>query len=134
LNKIDKLTKNVTKVLAVAPEFSNNITKYKTISGSYLLATGHTNANYQQAMAAFDAGAKRVIHLYNALPNFDKRQPTILNAVFNRTDLKCELICDQAHVAPEVILNTYNILGADQIMIVSDSLMTKGLKDGSYEV
>jgi N-acetylglucosamine-6-phosphate deacetylase len=85
-------------------------------------------------MKSFDEGAKRVIHLYNALPNFDKRTPTILNAIFNRRDLKCELICDKGHVAPEVILNTYHILGADQIMVISDSLLTKGLKDGTYVV
>jgi N-acetylglucosamine-6-phosphate deacetylase len=68
------------------------------------------------------------------MPNFDKRHPTILNAIFNRHDLKCELICDKNHVDSDVILNTYNILGANQIMIISDSLLTKGLKDGSYQV
>jgi N-acetylglucosamine-6-phosphate deacetylase len=85
-------------------------------------------------MKSFDLKANRIVHLYNALPDFNKRQPTIINAIFNRNDLICELICDKAHVSPETILNTYKILGANQIAIISDSLMTKGLKDGSYKV
>jgi N-acetylglucosamine-6-phosphate deacetylase len=131
---LDKLLPNVTKVLAVAPEFKDNLSKYKSINKKFLLATGHSDANYEQANRAFDLGGKRIIHLYNALPNFDKRNPTIINAIFNRRDLNCELICDKAHVAPAAILNTYKILGADQIMVISDSLLTKGLNDGVYNV
>jgi N-acetylglucosamine-6-phosphate deacetylase len=68
------------------------------------------------------------------MPNFDKRQPTLLNAIFNQNNLFCELICDKAHVSIETILNTYKILGANQLMIISDSLLTKGLKNGTYHV
>jgi N-acetylglucosamine-6-phosphate deacetylase len=121
-------------VLAVAPEFKNNLSKYKNINKNFFIATGHSDANYDQAMQAFDMGGKRIIHLYNALPNFDKRNPTILNAIFNRHDLMCELICDKGHVDPNVILNTYNILGSKQIMVISDSLLTKGLKNGLFKV
>jgi N-acetylglucosamine-6-phosphate deacetylase len=125
---------DVTKVLAVAPEFKNNLRKYKLVNEKFFLATGHSDANYREANQSFDLGAKRIVHLYNALPNFDRRHPTIINAIFNRRDLKCELICDKEHIAPEVILNTYNILGADQLMVISDSLLTKGLQDGSYHI
>jgi N-acetylglucosamine-6-phosphate deacetylase len=134
LNHLNKILPNTTKILAVAPEFKNNLSKYKFINKKFFLATGHSNANFSEANQAFELGAKRIIHLYNALPNFDKRCPTIINAIFNRQDLKCELICDKVHVAPEVILNTYNILGANQIMVISDSLSTKGLKDGVFNV
>jgi N-acetylglucosamine-6-phosphate deacetylase len=134
LKRIHKVLPKVTKVLAIAPEFKKNLLKYSKISQDFLIATGHTDASYDMAMHAFDLGGKRVTHLYNAMPNFDKRHPTILNAIFNRCDLKCELICDGAHVNNHVILNTYNILDADQIMIISDSLLTKGLPDGEYQV
>jgi N-acetylglucosamine-6-phosphate deacetylase len=120
--------------LAVAPEFKKNLNKYKLINKDFFLATGHTNANYQEAMQSFDLGAKRIIHLYNAMPNFDKRFPTIINAIFNRRDLNCEVICDTKHVASKTILNTYKILGADQIMVISDSLLTKGFPNGTYDV
>jgi N-acetylglucosamine-6-phosphate deacetylase len=118
----------------VAPEYKNNLSKFNKINKDFFLAAGHSNADYETAMKSFDLKARRVVHLYNALPDFDKRHPTIINAIFNRTDLTCELICDKAHVSPEVILNTYKILGANQIAIISDSLMTKGLKDGNYTV
>jgi N-acetylglucosamine-6-phosphate deacetylase len=135
LTKIKKLLPNVIKVLAVAPEYKNNLSKIDKINKNYYIAIGHSNATYEIAMKALDKkNAKRVIHLYNAMPDFNKRHPTILNAIFNRRDLICELICDCGHVDKEVILNTYNILGANQISIISDSLLTKGLKNGKYSV
>jgi N-acetylglucosamine-6-phosphate deacetylase len=134
LNKIQSILPKVIKILAVAPDVKNNLSKYKLIEKHFFLATGHTDANYAQAIQSFDLGAKRVVHLYNALPNFDKRIPTIINAIFNRTDLNCELICDEGHIHPHVILNSYKILGANQLVVISDSLLTKGLKNGQYEV
>jgi N-acetylglucosamine-6-phosphate deacetylase len=134
LKKISAFTKGVTKILAVAPENKNNLSLIPKLTKEYFISIGHSAADYKTAMKAFDLGAKRIVHLYNAMPDFDKRHPTILNAIFNRNDLYCELICDKAHVSSEVILNTYKILGTNQILIISDSLLTKGLKNGKYNV
>jgi N-acetylglucosamine-6-phosphate deacetylase len=46
LKKLKNLLPHVTKILAVAPEFKNNLSKYKIIKKDYFLATGHSDANY----------------------------------------------------------------------------------------
>lgn len=131
---ISKKLPTITKLLAIAPDFADNLTKLNKLNKQYHIAIGHTGANYACANKAFDLGCKRVVHLYNAMPDFAKREPTIINAIFNRNDILCELICDTKHVARETIENTYKIVGANNICIISDSLFTKGLKDGVYDL
>jgi N-acetylglucosamine-6-phosphate deacetylase len=134
LNYIKKTLPKVTKILAVAPENANNIKYISQLLKDYFISIGHSNANYATAEKAFNLGARRIVHLYNAMAGFNHRVPTLLNAIFNNDQVSCELICDFIHVAKEVIMNTYRIIGSERIMLISDSLSSKGLKDGTYNI
>ncbi|MDR0985363.1 MAG: N-acetylglucosamine-6-phosphate deacetylase [Mycoplasmataceae bacterium] len=133
LKKIKETLPDITKLLTIAPEYQNNYLKLNKLKQDFFLSIGHSDCNYQMSMHSFKTGANRITHMYNAMANFDKRNPTLINAIIN-SNVYAELICDGAHVANEVILNTYKMLGSDRIMIISDSLLTKGLKDGKYIV
>lgn len=39
------------------------------------VSVAHTDASYDEAKAAFDAGATHVTHLYNAMPGIHHRKP-----------------------------------------------------------
>ena len=42
---------------------------------------GHTDATYEQARAAIQAGARHAVHTYNAMRPFSHRDPGILGAI-----------------------------------------------------
>lgn len=130
--KIVENTKDLIKVIAIAPEVGNNLKDIKILKKDFIVAVGHSNASSEITEEAFKNGASRVTHLYNQTSMFHHRQPGIINAAINNNNLMCELVTDGFHVQPTVLLNTYNMLCTNQIMIITDSLGCKGLKNGDY--
>ena len=96
------------------------------------LSLGHTNATYEQARAAFDAGITRVTHAYNAMPGFHHRAPGAVGALLDRGDIDAELILDGLHVAraPARILAATRTSGS--IVLVSDSVPPAACPPGDY--
>jgi len=96
------------------------------------LSLGHTDASYDQAIAAFDAGVPRVTHAYNAMRGFHHRAPGAVGALLDRGDIEAELILDGLHVAraPARILAATRTTG--RIVLVSDSVPPAGCPPGDY--
>ena len=95
------------KVISVAPENDQNLQFIKHLdtfkSDAYndiVIAMGHTNATYQQAMDAFDAGITRVTHAFNGMSGMHHRDLGALEAVFSHSNIHAELIVDEHHVHP----------------------------------
>ena len=136
LNVLNELTHIYPKkkLIAIAPEYKDNLKKIKTIDQqSYLMCLGHSNANAAISEKAFKDGMHRLVHFYNAMSGFNHREPGVVNFAFNHKNIQAELICDGIHVNPYVIENTFNILSPDNIVLISDSLSCKGLKNGFYK-
>ncbi len=128
---------NIPIVVAIAPEEHDNLEAMKHYKDKVIFALGHSNANYQEACSCINAGAKRVIHLYNAMSGFSHRDMGIVNAILDKqykSDTLIELISDGVHTSNEVIHTTFNILGSHNLGVVSDCLSPKGLEDGVYQL
>ena len=97
-----------------------------------ILSLGHTNATYEQAQAAFDAGVTRVTHAYNAMPGFHHRAPGAVGALLERGDVDAELILDGLHVAKAAahILTATRTTG--RVVLVSDSVPPAACPPGDY--
>ncbi len=130
--KFYDLSGGIIKIVDIAPEcdgtdkFIENASKLCTVS------IAHTDANYEQAKAAFSKGITHVTHLFNAMPGFNHREPGVVGAVFDDERVRAELICDGFHLHPAVLRTAFCILGEDRAVIVSDSMRAAGLSDGSY--
>ena len=48
------------------------------------IALGHSNATYEEAMAAVEAGASVWVHVYNGMRGFTHREPGMVGAAFDR--------------------------------------------------
>ena len=96
------------------------------------MSLAHTEADYDTAWKAFQAGASHVTHLYNAMPPFHHRNPGVIGAAFDSPDSRVELICDGIHLHPSVVRAAAKMFGEDRIILVSDSMMAAGLPDGTY--
>lgn len=95
-----------------------------------VLSLAHTPADYDTAMAAIEAGAGNVTHLFNAMMPFAHRAPGLIGASFD-SDITAELICDGIHIHPAVIRTAFKVLG-DRAVLISDSMSAAGMPDGSY--
>ena len=96
------------------------------------VSLAHTNADYETAMAACKAGVNHAVHLYNAMPAFSHRAPGVVGAVFDSKDVMAEIICDGIHIHPSVVRATFQMMGADRMILISDSMRATGMPDGQY--
>lgn len=119
------------KVITVAPELPGAIEFIKEASKMCRIALGHTAADYETALRAFDAGATDVTHLFNAMNPMGHRSPGIIAAARDR-GAYVELICDGIHVHPSVVRMIFSAFDKDKIVFISDSISATGLPDGSY--
>lgn len=132
--KMNKLSGNLIKLVAVAPEVEGAMAFIKELKDEVVISIAHTEADYQTALEAFKKGASHVTHLYNAMPAFNHRGPAVVGAAFDCENARVELICDGVHVHPSVIRATFKIFGDDRIILVSDSMMATGMEDGQYSL
>lgn len=101
LKNWQNISGGIIKKIAIAPEFTNSsdfIKEAKKI-GVYT-ALGHSDATYEEAKAAVDAGASIFVHTYNAMSPLHHRKPGMVGAALTLNDVYAELICDGHHVHP----------------------------------
>ena len=111
-----------------APELPGGLSLARAIEASGVVpAIGHTDATAEEARAGFEAGATHVTHLFNAMRPLHQREGGPIAACLLEERATCELICDGAHVAPDVLRMAYRILGPARTVIVTDNLHIAGI-------
>ncbi len=128
-----KASEGLVKFIGIAPEESSEAVAFiKEMKDSVDISLAHTNADYDTAMAAFAAGANHAVHLYNAMPVFTHRAPGVIGAVADSKHVMAEIICDNVHIHPAVVRATFAMMGADRMILISDSMRATGMPDGTY--
>ncbi|MBQ2866504.1 MAG: N-acetylglucosamine-6-phosphate deacetylase [Clostridia bacterium] len=118
------------KIISLAPELEGAADIIRNSGCKVFL--GHTGASYEQAAAAFAAGAAGVTHTFNCMPPIHHRSPGVVAAAMDSRAAFCECICDGLHVHPAAVRMLYNAVGKDRFCMVSDSIRAAGLPDGEY--
>jgi N-acetylglucosamine-6-phosphate deacetylase len=132
--RLQEASGGMVKVLAIAPEMEGALDVIGKVSDEAVCSIAHTTAGYDVARQAFAKGARQVTHLYNAMPGLHHREPGVIGAAFDTPECRVELICDGVHVHPSVVRATFRLFGDDRVLMISDSMMATGLKDGEYEL
>ncbi len=122
------------KIITIAPEAFDSGAFIKEASKKCAVAIGHTSANSDQAQKAIDLGITHATHLYNAMTGMTHREAGVVGTVMDNEKVMCELICDGGHVCPAVVRNTFKILGADRVCVISDSMRGAGLGAGEFDL
>jgi N-acetylglucosamine-6-phosphate deacetylase len=124
--ELDELLKLESRLLVTAaPESITPRQIARLVEMGRVVSLGHTNATYEEAMAAFDAGATAVTHLFNAMSGFEHRAPGVVGAVLNARDVFAGVIADGFHVHWSAIEVAYKLLG-DRLMLVTDAMPPVG--------
>lgn len=119
------------KIVDIAPELPGAVDFIEKASKLCTVSVAHTDATYDQAKAAFSAGATYLTHLFNAMPGIHHRNPGVIPAAVENPGVRAELICDGLHVHPASVRLAFSMFGPNRMVLVSDSGRCCGLPDGS---
>lgn len=130
----DKILKHrdVIRVVTMAPEMPGGLACVEKIrqNSDIAVSVGHTNATYEETMAAIEAGADHVTHTFNAMSALSHRAPGTVGAALC-SDAYCELIADTFHIHPGLFTLFAKVKG-DKLVLITDCTRAGGLEDGEY--
>lgn len=121
------------KLLDVAPELPGAVPFIERASKRCVVSIAHTTANYEQAKAAYAAGASHATHLFNAMPPFAHRDPGVVGAASDAA-AHVEIISDGIHLHPAVVRSVFKWFGAERVCLISDSMRAAGMPNGVYSL
>ena len=122
------------RLVDIAPEQPGGEGFIRRVAPHTAVSMAHTDATYEQACHAVEAGCRHVTHLYNAMTGLNQRQPGVVGAAFDLAqqyeDFHAELICDGKHIHPAALRIAFRQLGETHTVVISDALSAAGTADG----
>ena len=120
--------------LTIAPELPGALEVIAELAAAGVtVAVGHTEATFEQARDAFNAGARMLTHAFNAMPGIHHRAPGPVLAALEDSRVTLELILDGRHVHPEVA----RLLFGDapgRVALITDAMAAAAANDGDYRL
>jgi len=87
-----------------------------------LVSLGHSEAGYEQARAAVQAGAGAFTHLFNAMSAPLGREPGMVGAALDLTDTFVGIIADGHHVHAANLRIAFAAKRHDRFMLITDAM------------
>lgn len=114
-------------LVTLAPAQATPQAVRRLVEAGVIVSLGHANCTADEADALFDAGARGVTHLFNAMSGLTHREPGLVGAALARGDVWGGFIADGHHVdrrALKVALNAKQ--GPGRLFVVSDAMALVG--------
>ena len=123
------------RMVTLAPELpgAHEMAAYLHQHG-IIASMGHSDATYEQALAALDAGFSHVTHTFNAMRPFQHRDPSIAGVAMSDPRAMAELIADGLHVHPGAARVLIQARGPQGVVLVSDAVRGASLPYGCYRM
>ena len=120
--------------VTLAPELPGAFELIGFLTGrGVTVAVGHSDAGAAVAHAAFDAGARAVTHLFNALRPWSHRDPGPAGVALVRDDVFVTLIADGIHLAPEAVLLAARCSGP-RLVAITDAVSAAAALGGGHHL
>lgn len=128
VERLLKAGRGTVRVVTVAPERPGGLELIdQLVASGVVAAVGHTDADYETSLAAFERGASLVTHAFNGMRGAHHRDPGPVPAALD-AGVACELINDGVHVHPAAA----RLLLRGPVVLVTDAIDATGMGDGSY--
>ena len=111
----------------ISPELEggHDFARYMRSKG-LMVALTHTEAEYDEIKAAYEAGFTHAAHFYNAMPGFHKRREYkyegTVESVYLMDGMSVEVIADGRHLPSTILRLVYKLKGVERTCLVSDAL------------
>lgn len=120
--------------VTVAPELPGALDAIERfVAAGVIVAVGHTEAGEHVTRAAFDAGARLLTHVFNAMPGIHHREPGPIPSAFDDDRVTLELVVDGVHVHPSVAQMVFRA-APGRVTLVTDAMAAAGGADGFYRL
>lgn len=118
--------------ITIAPEHGGaEAAIARLVDADVAVAVGHTGADFETALRAFDAGASILTHAFNGMRGIHHRAPGPVVAAMRADHVTLEVIGDGVHVHPDVVRLAFS--GAPgRVALVTDAMAATGSSDGAY--
>ena len=113
-------------LLTLAPEKVSPAQIKQLVAQGTIVSMGHTNASSDEIYAALKSGACAATHLFNRMPPISSRTPSLTGIALDAKECWAGLICDNAHLAPELVRLTVRAKQGDKLFMVSDAAAPAG--------
>jgi N-acetylglucosamine-6-phosphate deacetylase len=135
LDKFWQASAGTVRMMTIAPELPG---AEETIRRARALGVhssiGHSDATYDQALAAIRAGAEHATHTFNAMRALGHRDPGILGAVLTEDALTADIIADGVHLDPAIVRLFLAAKGPEHAVLITDAISATGMPDGRYHL
>ncbi|MEP7277687.1 MAG: N-acetylglucosamine-6-phosphate deacetylase [Bacteroidota bacterium] len=124
VEEVEKLLdygRGVIKIMTLAPEQCDGNIIQLLQDNDIVVSAGHSNAGYQEAMAAFDKGIPAATHLFNAMSAFQHREPGLVGAIYNHSRVMSSIVPDGIHVDFAVLRISKKIM-KERLFIITDAV------------
>jgi N-acetylglucosamine-6-phosphate deacetylase len=130
LREIERAAPDV-GIVTIASELDGGLDLVRWLSTrGHRASLGHSNATYDEALAAIAAGARHATHLFNRMPPLGHRAPGLAGAILQTDEIAAELICDGFHVHPALVRTAIAAKGPSRIFAITDATAAAGLPVG----
>ncbi len=119
--------------MTLAPERAGALSRIeRLVASGVAVSLGHTEASFDEALAAIAAGASLATHLWNAMPEFGHRAPGLVGAALTDDRIAVGVIADGVHIHPAALRLALRAKGADGIVLTTDAVAAAGMPPGRY--
>ena len=131
LAKWHELSQGLVNKIAIAPERKGvkEFIEFAKSKGVYT-ALAHSDATYEEAAAAVDAGANIFVHIYNGMSGLHHRKPGMVGAALSLDKVFAEMICDGHHVHPAAARVVTRARGPKETVLITDCMRAGGMGEG----
>jgi N-acetylglucosamine-6-phosphate deacetylase len=133
LEVICSLGRGITLVTC-APEVVPKETINMLVQRGIRVSLGHTDATYEQAVAAFDAGATCATHLYNAMSGITSRAPGVVGASLDHAGSWAGIIVDGFHADFAAVRIAIRAKARRKSILVTDAMPAVGTDGKSFRL
>ena len=118
---------NCIKRWDASPELPGALQFGKYVSNKgILVSVAHTQAEFEDIRAGFEAGYTHATHFYNAMPGFHKKNEYkyegTVESIYLMDDMTVEAIADGIHVPPTILRLMYKVKGVEKTALITDAL------------
>src|SRR3990172_801657 len=114
---------DMVKIITISPELNGAAKLIRKISDmGIIVSMGHSDATYSESEEGFNAGAKGITHIFNAMRGFHHREPGIVGFGLLNKDVFIEVIADPHHLNVKTLELIVRIKEPDKIVLISDSV------------
>ena len=131
LAKWHELSQGLVNKIAIAPERKGvkEFIEFAKSKGVYT-ALAHSDATYEEAAAAVEAGANIFVHIYNGMSGLHHRKPGMVGAALSLDKVFAEMICDGHHVHPAAARVVTRARGPKETVLITDCMRAGGMGEG----